>query len=74
MTLRLRILFASFVLLLPIPIAYAQKLESKDRQRGQIMLDRIKDELKKNYYDPNFRGMNLDARFQTASNKIKEAE
>ena len=51
MTLRLRILFASFVLLLPIPIAYAQKLESKDRQRGQIMLDRIKDELKKNYYD-----------------------
>jgi carboxyl-terminal processing protease len=74
MTLGLRILFASFVLLLPIPIAYAQKLESKDRQRGQIMLDRIKDELKKNYYDPNFRGMNLDARFQTASNKIKEAE
>lgn len=74
MTPRLRILLASFVLLLPIPIAYAQKLESKDRQRGQIMLDRIKDELKKNYYDPNFRGMNLDARFQTASNKIKEAE
>lgn len=74
MTPRLRILFALFVLLLPIPIAYAQKLESKDRQRGQIMLDRIKDELKKNYYDPNFRGMNLDARFQTASDKIKEAQ
>ena len=74
MTLRLRVLFASFVLLLPIPIAYAQKLESKDRQRGQIMLDRIKDELKKNYYDPNFRGMNLDVRFQTASDKIKEAQ
>jgi len=30
--------------------------------------------LKKNYYDPNFRGMNLDVRFKTASDKIKEAE
>ena len=29
--------------------------------------------MKKNYYDPNFRGMNLDARFKTASEKIKEA-
>jgi hypothetical protein len=71
-TRRLRILFASFVLLLPI--APAQKLQSKDRDRGQIMLDRIKDDLKKNYYDPNFRGMNLDIRFKTASDKIKEAE
>lgn len=74
MTPRLRILFASFLLLLPIAIAHAQKLESKDRDRGQIMLQRIKDDLKKNYYDPNFRGMNLDVRFKTASDKIKEAE
>lgn len=73
MTPRLKILFASFLLLLPIAIAHAQKVESKDRDRGQIMLDRIKDELKKHYYDPNFRGMNLDVRFKTASEKIKEA-
>ena len=73
MTSRLKILLASFLLLLPIAIAHAQKVESKDRDRGQIMLDRIKDELKKNYYDPNFRGMNLDVRFKTASDKIKEA-
>jgi len=58
---------------LPIAIAHAQKVESKDRDRGQIMLERIKDELKKHYYDPNFRGMNLDVRFKTASEKIKEA-
>lgn len=64
---------ASLMLLLPIAIAHAQKVESKDRDRGQIMLDRIKDELKKNYYDPTFRGMNLDVRFKTASDKIKEA-
>jgi C-terminal processing protease CtpA/Prc len=58
---------------LPIAIAHAQKVESKDRDRGQIMLERIKDELKKTYYDPNFRGMDLDVRFKTASDKIKEA-
>ena len=53
-----------------IPVTRAQKVESKDRDRGQTMLMRIKDELKKNYYDPNFRGMDLDARFATASAKI----
>lgn len=67
------IALTSFLLLSPIAIAHAQKVESKDRDRGLIMLDRIKDELKKHYYDPNFRGMNLDVRFKTASEKIKEA-
>ena len=67
------IALASLMLLLPLAIADAQKVESKDRDRGLIMLDRIKDELKKNYYDPSFRGMNLDVRFKTASDKIKEA-
>jgi len=62
-----------FVSLTFIPKARAQKVESKDRDRGQSMLMRIKDELKKNYYDANFRGMDLDARFATASAKIKEA-
>ncbi|HET8781971.1 MAG TPA: S41 family peptidase [Pyrinomonadaceae bacterium] len=37
------------------------------------MLRRIKDQLKKNYYDPKFRGMDLDARFKTAEEKIKTA-
>src|ERR1041384_7150554 len=64
---------ALLLLLLPMAIAHAQKVESKDRDRGQLMLDRIKDELKKTYYDPNFHGMNLDVRFKTASDKIKEA-
>ncbi|HEV2836875.1 MAG TPA: S41 family peptidase [Pyrinomonadaceae bacterium] len=34
---------------------------------------KLKDEIKKNYYDPNYRGMDRDARFQVASDKIKEA-
>src|ERR1700752_599314 len=57
----------------PKTIAQAQKVEAKDRDRGQVMLSSIKDSLKKNYYDPNFRGMDLETRFKTASDKIKEA-
>jgi C-terminal processing protease CtpA/Prc len=62
------------VLLLPFVPARAQdKVQDKDRDRGQVMLRRIKDKLKNNYYDPKFRGMDLDARFKTAEEKIKTA-
>jgi C-terminal processing protease CtpA/Prc len=44
------------------------------RERGRAMLKTIKDDLKKNYYDPGFRGMDIEARFNTADGKIKEAE
>jgi len=57
----------------PLTIAHAQKVESKDRDRGLTMLSMIKDKLKKNYYDPTFHGMDLDLRFKTAENAIKEA-
>jgi C-terminal processing protease CtpA/Prc len=45
-----------------------------DKQRGQMMLRQIQEDLRKNYYDPEFHGMNLDARFQTADEKIKQAQ
>ena len=64
----------AFLFFILTPVTNAQKVENKDRERGQIMLMRIKDQLKKNYYDPEYRGVNLDARFQTASEKIKEAQ
>ena len=70
----LTITFFTFLLAGPVTIAQAQKVESKDRDRGQIMLSRIKDQLKKNYYDANFRGMDLENRFKTASEKIKTAQ
>ena len=67
------IAIVTFFSLTLIPTTRAQKVESKDRDRGQSMLLRIKDELKKNYYDPSFRGMDVEARFATASAKIKDA-
>ena len=63
-----------FILVVLVQSSKAQKVESKDRERGQIMLMRIKDQLKKHYYDPEFRGMDLDTRFKTASDKIKDAQ
>ncbi|HEX8737328.1 MAG TPA: S41 family peptidase [Pyrinomonadaceae bacterium] len=51
-----------------------QPLAAKlDRDRGQEMLKLIKMDLKKNYYDTNLRGMDLEARFKAASEKIDQA-
>jgi hypothetical protein len=44
------------------------------RERGRIMLKVIKDNLKKEYYDPNYHGTDIEARFKTAEEKIREAE
>lgn len=51
----------------------AQQLNSEDRSRAHIMLNAIKDDLKKNYYDPAFHGVDLDARFEAADESIKQA-
>ncbi len=45
-----------------------------DKQRGQMMLRQIQEDLKKNYYDPQFHGMDVEARFKTADEKIKQAQ
>lgn len=46
---------------------------SADIGRGQEMLRQIKDDLKKNYYDPTYHGMDVEARFKAADEKIKQA-
>lgn len=53
--------------------ASAQKLDSIERQRAADMLKTIKDDLKKNYYDEKFRGLDLDARFKAAEEKLNQA-
>lgn len=44
-----------------------------DKERGRNMLGVIKSDLKKHYYDSSFHGMDVDARFKTADEKIKTA-
>lgn len=70
----LAVALLGFALFPPITIRSAQNMVTeKDRSRGQIMLDRIKEDLETNYYDPSFHGMNLDARFSTAKERMRRA-
>jgi C-terminal processing protease CtpA/Prc len=63
----LAVIFSAF-----LPSVQAQeKVQDKDRDRALTMLRRIKDQLKKNYYDPKYHGMDIEARFKTAEDKIK---
>ena len=52
----------------------SQELDSLDRNRSHDMLKAVKDEIKKHYYDPDFHGVDLDARFKAAAEKIDQAK
>lgn len=47
---------------------------SANRDTGLEMLREIKKDLKDNYYDPEFHGINLEEHFKTAERKIKETK
>lgn len=49
------------------------KADKKDRQAGQEMLKAIKSDIKKHYYDPNLRGIDIETKFQEASEKVEQA-
>ena len=63
--------FAFLVVLLSGYQARSQSFSNRDRERGVTMLKTIKEDIRKNYYDPNFHGIDLDSRFKTADEKIK---
>lgn len=52
---------------------FAQNLDSIERGRTKDLLQTIKAVIKKNYYDPAFHGVDLDARFKIADEKIDQA-
>jgi C-terminal processing protease CtpA/Prc len=54
--------------------ASAQGINSEDRSRGHLMLDAMKDDIKRYYYDPNFHGIDVEARFKQAHELIKQAK
>jgi carboxyl-terminal processing protease len=51
----------------------AQGLDRFDRENARAMLTAMKDDLKKNYYDSSLKGMNIDERFKTAEEQVKNA-
>ncbi len=72
-----RFVLAVILSILVTPFLFTVKAQPDlnfQRERGRMMLKMIKDDLKKNYYDPEFHGMDVEARFKTADEKIKTAD
>jgi len=53
--------------------AQTPKATSFDKDRGRDMLNMIRADLKKNYYDPSFHGMDVETRLRDAEEKINTA-
>jgi len=66
-------LFLLFSLLLPEAQDSVTKLTKDDLRWMKQVLNTTRDDIKKNYYDPGFHRLNLDARFQEALEKIQSA-
>ena len=65
------IVFQACLLLLIASPALSQSFSNQDRERGLTMLKTVKEDIRKNYYDPGFRGIDIDARFKLAEDKMK---
>ncbi len=58
---------------LMVPTLHAQNMDSIEKGRMKAILKIVKSEIKKNYYDPEFHGIDLEARFKTAEEKLSAA-
>jgi C-terminal processing protease CtpA/Prc len=65
------LVFSATLIFIGVYPICAQSFSSQDRDRGATMLKIIKDDISKHYYDPAFHGIDLDARFKLAENKMK---
>jgi carboxyl-terminal processing protease len=54
-------------------LAQAQNI-NQDRLRGRAMLQAIKSDIQKDYYDPTFHGIDLDKSFAEADERVKAAK
>jgi carboxyl-terminal processing protease len=54
-------------------ITICAQVSDVDRDRARVMLREIKNDIREHYYDPNFRGIDLDARFRTAEERVSQA-
>lgn len=69
--------FFALAILMLLPLAadsacQGQSISSFERERGRIMLGIVRDEIRKNYYDPNYHGVDLEASFKAADERIKQ--
>ncbi|MDX6444827.1 MAG: hypothetical protein QOH71_1901 [Blastocatellia bacterium] len=62
-----------FLFRLPV-IGQTPKDIERDRNRGVVMLSLVKEYIKEFYYDPAYHGMDLNTRFKSAEDRIREAQ
>src|ERR1044072_2132354 len=55
-----------------IPTEIAQQ-HNFTRDHAEAVLDILKNDIKKYYYDPEFRGIDLEAKFKTVKERLKSA-
>lgn len=72
-TLSLFLATVSLILLVSTGQVLGQGLGPFDRDNAQAMLKAAKEDIKKNYYDPTFRGIDIETRFKEAEQKLKTA-
>jgi C-terminal processing protease CtpA/Prc len=69
-----RLLILTFIVLGCVCPIFSQTLSSQDRDRALIMLKATRDDIKKNYYDPGFRGIDFEAKSKAAEERVKQAK
>lgn len=68
----LRVFSSAITLLLACTVSQTTLAQSNfSRDHAEHVLEIIKSDIKKNYYDPEFHGIDLDARFKAAKDKLK---
>ncbi len=73
-TYSIKLLFLLFCALFTFQSARAQKMDGIERDRFKQMLSNIKKAIKDDYFDPNYKGINLDERFKKASDRLSEVQ
>jgi|SRR5579863_1853757 len=69
----LRFLVSITPMVLLTPCGRAQSLTGLEREERQVMLKSIFDDMRKDYYDPTFHGLDWEAMFAEAKGKIAKA-
>lgn len=67
-----RIFLALIAMCVFVPVVSSQNLDRIARDQFKEMLSNIKNAIKKNYYDPSYHGIDLDARFKKAEERLEE--
>lgn len=56
-----------------VAVSFTQSLDRLEKAKAKDMLNAVKSEIKDKYYDPTFRGIDIDAHFKKAQEKIDNA-